>query len=183
MSNLLTQAEYSKLKGFHRSYATQLKDKGLLVKKGKFVDVKATDAKIAQFKDPAKQPVADRHAENRANGAAGNQENNGHQLETLNSKAGNVYQTSRALNEKYKALSAQLDYELKIGKALDAQDVANAIASAAVVIRTRLESLPDISAAQLAAETDENKIKAYLLDQVETLLSELSRQFSKSISN
>lgn len=182
MTNLVSQAEFSRIKGYSRSYATELKAKGLLVKRGRYVDIKATEAKMAELKDPAKQAVADRHAETRESKAdKPDNEVNGNQAHK--ERHGEVYQRSRALNEKYKALSAQLDYELKTGKALVAENVANAIANAAVVIRTRLESLPDISAAQLAAETDEGKIKSYLLNQVESLLDELSQQFSKIIKS
>jgi len=180
-TNLVSQAEFSRLKGYSRSYATELKHKGLLVKRGKFVDIHATEAKISEFSDPAKQAVADRHAEGReANDEA---EAKSKKLEDLQGKAGNVYQTSRALNEKYKALSAQIDYEQKIGKLLTAEDVGNAIASASVVIRTRLENLPDSLAPRLASESDEAKIRSLMMTHIEEMLTELSRQFSKSINH
>ena len=53
-----------------------------------------------------------------------------------------------------------------------------AVADGDAIIRNRLESLPDILAPQLAAEKNEQKIRAILADQVEYLLDELSRTFN-----
>lgn len=51
---LLTQAEYASARGWVKSYATKLKAKGLLVMVGNLVDVVASDARIAQYRDPAR---------------------------------------------------------------------------------------------------------------------------------
>jgi hypothetical protein len=54
-----------------------------------------------------------------------------------------------------------------------------AVADGDAIIRNRLESLPDMLAPQLAAESNEQKIRALLMDQIEYLLSELSQSFHK----
>jgi hypothetical protein len=51
---LLTQAQYASARGWVKSYATKLKAKGLLVMVGNLVDVAASDARIALYRDPAR---------------------------------------------------------------------------------------------------------------------------------
>lgn len=168
MTNLVTQSKFAELKGHHRSYVTHLKQKGLLVMRGKFVNISETEKRLMQFSDPSKQAVVERHAQERA-------EKNNAKEKAVN--PGNLYQISRAQNEKYKALSAQADYELKIGKLMLVDDVVGAVSRAGVVLRTRIECLPDYLAATLAVETDEAKIKNFLQDNFEQLLNEFNRQF------
>lgn len=169
MTNLVTQAEFARLKKHSPGYITQLKQKGMLVMRGKLVNISETEKKLQQLSDPSKQGVANRHAQAR---------DDIDKNETKKINHGTLYQKSRALNEHYKSLSAKADYELKIGKLMVADDVINSVSSAAVVLRTRLEALPDLLASVLSAETDEEKIKAYLQDNIEHILAELSRQFS-----
>ena len=82
------------------------------------------------------------------------------------------------MREKYAAMQAKIMYEKEVGVLLVAQDAKMAVADGDAIIRNRLESLPDILAPQLAAEKNEQKIRAILADQVEYLLDELSRTFN-----
>lgn len=50
----LSQSEYAKSRGWVKSYVSKLKAKGLLVMVDGLVDVAASDALIAQFRDPAR---------------------------------------------------------------------------------------------------------------------------------
>jgi hypothetical protein len=95
----------------------------------------------------------------------------------LTGKAGSAYQQARAMREKYAAMQAKISYEKEIGLLLVAHDVKMAVADGDALIRNRLEALPDILAPQLAAEKDEQRIRALLSDQIEYLLDELSRSF------
>lgn len=168
---LMNQAEFAKQIGVTPSHVTQLKTAGRLVMQGAMVDVEASKALIADTQDPGKTGVSERHAQERE------QKQSGQDLEALTGKAGSAYQQARAMKEKYNAMAAKLDYELAIGMVLIAADAKAAVADGDAIVRNRLEALPDMLAPQLAAENDEQKIRAMLMDQVEFLLSELSRTF------
>ena len=75
------------------------------------------------------------------------------------------------------AMQAKIAYEKEVGILLVAHDVKMAVADGDAIIRNRLESLPDILAPQLAAEKDEQRIRALLAEHIEFLLDELSRTF------
>ncbi|MDD5271382.1 MAG: hypothetical protein PHU14_01560 [Methylovulum sp.] len=171
---IMSQAQFAKHLGVSPSYITELKNKGALVMAEGGVDVEASQERIAQLKDPDKQGVADRHQSNRDKKQ--NQDGLG---QGESEQAAKVIQQSRAVKEKYRAMSAKRDYELSVGQLLVADEVAYVIGNAAAVVRMRLESLPDVLAAQCAAETDEQKIRALFYDQIENLLTEMSNEFNK----
>lgn len=174
MANLSTQADYAKQKGYSRSYISQLKSKGHIVMHGKMVDTAATDALIEENKDFAKQGVADRHARERGEGGEKKQE-----LETLNENANAIYNRARAIKEKHRAFKEEDETKIRRGQLLETERAVNVIANAVTVIRTRLETLPDLLAPRCAAETDEVIIRQVMFEQVEALLEELHRQFKK----
>jgi CRISPR/Cas system-associated endonuclease Cas3-HD len=151
-------------------YITQLKDAGRLVMEGEQVNVEASIERMRETANPSYDGHVDRHQENRERKAAGI-------LDDMTGKAGSAYQQARAMREKYAAMQAKISYEKEIGLLLVAHDVKMAVADGDALIRNRLESLPDILAPQLAAEKDEQRIRALLADQIEYLLDELSRSF------
>jgi len=165
----ITQSAFAKRIGTSRQHVSQLKDKGMLVMAGKLVDVEASIQRMEEFKDPAKQGVVERHADERSQKQGADPQSE--------KAAGITYQKARTTKEHYAALQAQIAYEKEIGLLLVADEAKAAVADGDAIIRNRLESLPDVLAPQLAAETDEQKIRSILFDQVEQLLSELSRSF------
>lgn len=178
---LLTQSQFAAHIDRHRSYVGQLKQKGLLVMRGDLVALEPSLERIAAMKDPAKQAVADRHQQARQAVAQANPDIRAadpadHDTDSATDTAVGNYQTNRARKAHYDALAAQRDYEISTGKLLLATDTLKAIANAAAIIRQRLDSLPDTLAAPLAAETDEQAIRASLTDHIDALLDELSRQ-------
>jgi hypothetical protein len=156
-------------------YITQLKDAGRLVMDGDKINVEASMQLIDETKDPGRAPVADRHQQDRERKHASAPLSAS--MDDMNGKAGSAYQQARAMREKYGAMQAKIAYEKEVGLLLVASEVKMALADGDAIIRNRLESLPDILAPQLAAEKDEQKIRAILADQVEYLLDELSRTF------
>jgi hypothetical protein len=168
---LMNQSEFARHIGVERGYITQLKTAGRLIMQDGKVDVEASIKKIEETRDPSKAPVAERHAKERNLGKK--------QPEAIaeNSEKIDSYQSSRAKKEKYAALQAQISYEKEIGLLLVTQEAKSAVADGDAIIRNRLESLPDLLAPQLAAESDEQKIRAMLVDHVEQLLGDLSRSF------
>ena len=73
---------------------------------------------------------------------------------------------------------ARLDYETRCGTLMDASDVRAVVANAATTLRTRLELLPDQLAPQLAAQPDENTVRAILANEIEALLADLAAGFT-----
>lgn len=157
------------------------------------VDVEASLKLIADTETPSHVGVGDRHQQEReqksfgsntstpfdaAQGKPLSTSQDRQQLDDMGGRAGSAYQQARAMKEKYLAMQAKISYEKEVGILLVASDVRFAIADGDAIIRNRLESLPDILAPQLAAETDEQKIRNMLADQIETLLGELSRRFN-----
>lgn len=169
----LTRTEFARLRGIKPSYVTQLAKDGRLVltDDGKRVRVAESIARIEATRDPAKQGVADRHADQRAPQAAP-------PVDREADKIGNSYQTARAVKERYAALTAKLEYEAAIGKYMLAAEAVAAVADGDTLIRTRLEALPDIIAPRLAAISDEQQIRAVLQDELEIILTDLSRSFA-----
>lgn len=168
---LLNQSEFAKHIGVERGYITQLKTAGRLVMQDGKVDVEASMLKIEETKDPSKQGVKNRHAKERQ------QANTKPEINTDSDKHIDSYQNSRAKKEKYSALQAQIAYEKEIGLLLLAVEAKSAVADGDAIIRNRLESLPDLLAPQLAAESDEQKIRSMLIDHIEQMLGDLSRSF------
>jgi len=166
----MTKAEFARHIERVPGYITQLGDAGRLVMDGDQVNVEASIERMRETANPSFTMHADRHQEERERKAAGI-------LDDLTGKAGSAYQQARAMREKYAAMQAKISYEKEIGLLLVAHDVKMAVADGDALIRNRLEALPDILAPQLAAEKDEQRIRALLSDQIEYLLDELSRSF------
>lgn len=184
---LMHQAAFAAHIGVQKSYVTQLKKAGRLVMEGGKVNVEASIQRIDDTKDPGHAVVAARHQQARELKNAppvappavmpeGEADRQG--LDVLIPEfTGSGYQHHKAMKEKYNALTAKITYEEQIGQLLKTDEARAAVADGDTVIRNRLESLPDILAPQLAAEADEQKIRALLIDYIESLLVDLSRSF------
>jgi hypothetical protein len=178
-------AGFARLLGVKPSAVTALKQAGRLVltDDGKRVRIAASRQRIAETADPSKAGVVARHAAERAAKAgelppqapAPAAEGEGPDDDDEAGTPG--YQASRAKREHYAAMAAQRDYEVSIGKLMDAGEVAAAVAQAATTLRTQLEALPDTLAPQLAAITDEAQVRATLAEAIEHALEETARQF------
>lgn len=175
----MTLSEFARHLGKKGSWVTQLKLAGRLVltDDGKRVRVAESVARIEATRDPAMQGVADHHAAQRATKAAASAPTPP-DAPLGTEKIGNTYQAARAVKEQYLARAAKRDYELSIGKLLQADDVRRAIAAAATTLRARLETLPDTLGPQLAGITDEQQARAILTEAIEHALCELAREFS-----
>lgn len=147
-----TQADFARQIGVARSYVTALKKAGRLV----------LDDQGRVLVEESKASIA------RSNGAP-----------ERASVVEPVFADSRDRKEHYSAELSRLDYEERCGKLMVASEVIGVVAGAAVTLRTRLESFPDLLAPQLAAIADEQQIRAMLADQVEILLGELSARLGE----
>jgi hypothetical protein len=171
----MSQAAFARRIGMSRQHVTNMKQRGELVMDGDQVDVEASEARMADFKDPSKQPVADRHAAERVQKADAPPEPA--IPDPVAGRAGSAYQQARAMREKYAAMDAKTEWEKKNRNLLPADEVRGAVADGDAMVRNRLEALPDILAPQLAAIGDEQKIRALLQDYIEQTLTEISRSF------
>lgn len=172
--------EFAEHLGKKPSYVTELKKNGRLVfAEGGRVNVEATLERIQATADPSKIGVVERHARERAEKQAAPDESAIPPELNGADKSGSVYQKARAMREQYNAMLAKIDYEKSIGHLLVTTEAVGAVADGDAIIRTRLESLPNILSPRLAAESDENKIRAILIDEIEHLLNELSKTFKK----
>lgn len=183
----VTRKEFAQRLGCKQSYVTQLANDGRLVlaEDGKRVLVEASIERMAATKDPAKQPVAARHAIARGApmAASAADADDGAAEAAGEPPAGDGvispdFQLARASREHWQALTARRDYEQSIGKLLSRDDVEAAIADAAVTLRGALENLPDILAPQVAAERGEDRCRGLIVSEVEHMLAELSRNFA-----
>lgn len=177
-----TFGEFARLAGFKRSYITQLRKDDRLVFDGQRIDVAASLERIRATADPSKQPVADRHAANRKAVAGGDNQDadpNDEFVDVPTGASGDMsYQTARAIKERYAAMAAKRDYEISMQQLLNAEDVRQAVLGAVTTLRSRLETLPDTLAPQVAVTNDESKARALLADAVSHALDETARQFS-----
>jgi hypothetical protein len=84
------------------------------------------------------------------------------------------YFEARAVTETYKARLARLDYELRTGQLIRAEQVEEAAMELARTVRDSLLNLPDRLAAILAAESDPAKTHKILTDELRKALNELA---------
>lgn len=147
-----TQADFARQIGVARSYVTALKKSGRLV----------LDDQGRVLVEESKASIA------RSNGAP-------ERAAVVEPSFGDA----RERKEHYSAELSRLEYEERCGKLMVASEVIGVVAGAAVTLRTRLESFPDLLAPQLAAIADEQQIRAMLADQVEILLGELAEKFAE----
>lgn len=147
-----TQADFARQIGVARSYVTALKKAGRLV----------MDDSGRVLVEESKASIA------RSNGAP-----------ERSSVVEPAFADSRERKEHYSAELSRLDFEERCGKLMESSVVLGVVAGAAVTLRSRLETFPDLLAPQLAAIGDEQQIRAMLADQVEILLGELAEKFAE----
>lgn len=191
--------EFARMLGVRPSAITALRNAGRLVftDDGKRILVDESRTLIRETMDPSKAGVVARHAaaraaRNAAQGATGADAQPSAQdapeaqpapphaalaPESTAVRAASGYQASRAVREKFLALAAKRDYEISIGKLLDAAEVTAAATTAVATLRGRLEVLSDVLAARLAAVRDESAARAILTEEIEHALEDLARQF------
>lgn len=165
----LTQAQFARHLGVDRAHVTRLKHTGRLVLTADgHVDVAASEARIAATADPAKAPVAERHAAGRA--AAVDGERSAKTAgEQMAEKVTTTYQQSRAVRERYAALTAKAEYETLIGKLVDADAARSAVADLCVTFRQSIEQWPD-TVGPLLVQKDQGEIRQILQEHAEVLL-------------
>ncbi|WP_313243052.1 hypothetical protein [Stenotrophomonas sp.] len=182
--------ELAALIGCRPSYIVELNKKGRLVpvSEGKGYQRDASLALYGQTKDPSYAAVATRHAQARgaALGGAVEVEDGEDADSEQDGDQGGVAPATPDAKRKAKALAdkaeidakaAARDYEVSMGKLLDASQVEHVLAEAATAIRVDLERMADTLAPQLAATTDESRCRELVWNEVSHALEEMSRGF------
>lgn len=159
---LLSQSEFAKRQGWSRQYV------GKLVKSGKIklvsgkIDPEQAQAAIKSQSEPS--------AELRAKPRSGS---------TLpsaptDSRQAVDFVTARTMREAFKAKMAKMEYEEKAGKLTDASKVKAEAFRAGRIVRDSLLGIPDRLSDVLAAEQDPVQVRQLLIDELESILNELS---------
>lgn len=164
----LTQSAYADHRGVAKSYITKLKQEGRLVlNPAGLVDVAASDALVDQTADPNRDDVAARHQAGRSGQPAGGE------------PVGSGYQAARAVKERYLALEAKRAYEEAMGQLRDAREVEALVAGAMSELRQRLENLANTLAPELAAMSEEGRVRAHLRDEFAHALETAAHHFGR----
>lgn len=190
--DLATFAEFAEIARVRRSYVTQLKqdDRLVLSDDGKRVRVKASLQLIEDTRDPSKAGVRARHQVERERVTEPRVENvpptapadslrDDDEDDEPAGRHGASFQASRAVRERYLAAAAKRDYDLSMGKLLDAAATLEAVAGAITMLRSRLSQIGATHAAELAIATDEGACQTIVEDAFEHAMSECERELLK----
>jgi len=183
----MTRKEFAQLNDWSPSYVTKLAQADRLVftehsnpRKQKVL-VKESLARIEATKDPNRDDVSSRHKKARA--AKGK---NGSETEAAHSKppskssqrVSTTFTESRAEKEYYLAQKAKAEHLKMIGELCETASARHAAGEAGTILRSALENQPDQLAPLLAAETDENRVHALMVEYNEQLLHDIADQFA-----
>lgn len=186
-ARIASLSRFARILDCQPSYVTQLKDAGRLVLTSDgMVDVDASLALINQTADPSKDGVAARHAAKRGRGQppaapdAGDDSERDDGPDTFEPPSSDSRRKAKALADAAEADARKKlrDEQVELGSLLARDDVVPACANAVATLRNGLENLSNTLAPELAAETDEGKVRVILADAIEHALDELSRQFA-----
>lgn len=166
-----TLTEFAALRGVHKSTVTRYKQADRLVfTDDGLIDVDASNKRIKDTADPNRDDVVRRHAEKK---------NKTYDIGSDDNSAS--YQASRAKKEKYLALQAKADYEKSIGELVERDQVQRDWTNVAIIMRSALERVPDLLSAELASESDHNRVHAILVENIESALKQASEQIKDSL--
>lgn len=167
-----TQSKFAAILGKDKSYVTRLKQAGrLVIAEDGLVDVEKSQALIAATADPSRNA----QAEARSNETMRSERAPNQQQDAI----GNSYQTAKAVNEKYKALTAKAEYEQLIGKLVDADEARLFAADLAASFRGAVEQRRDRLAPVLAPINDVEAIRAVLTEEDDQMLTDLADKIFK----
>lgn len=167
---LVSQAEFSRMQNWDKSYVTRLKQSGRLVMDGGNVNVAESLRRIAETSSPG-------HANNGINSAGETQAPKSPADERITAS----YQQSKAVKERYLALQAKLDYEKASKLLVAAEDVRLFAADLGATFRAALEILPDRIAPELVAIQDVDGVRAVLVENFEAMLQNLAEKIEKGV--
>jgi len=147
---LMTMAEYSRHRNVNRSYISRLAQRGILVLRGRLVDVSASDAVLDDRpvdvapEEPAVSPQP-RQAP-----------------DSLGAQPTSSYAQAKTVDMVFRARLRKLEFEARQRKLVDAEAARKTIGDAGRTVRDGILGIPDRLAATLAAESDQRRIHSLL---------------------
>lgn len=165
---LMSQAEYARHRRVDRSYINRLVKRGIVVLRGKLVDVAASDA-VLDDKPVEVEPceAAPQTPVRTASGEAAGS--------SLGS-AGSSFAQARTAEMVFRARLRKLEFEIRTGKFLPADDVKVKWYTLSRQIRDKLLALPAKLAPQLAALTDAAEVRDLLDREIVAILKSLQEE-------
>jgi hypothetical protein len=155
---LMSQADYARHRKVNRSYITRLAKRGILVMRGKLVDVAGSDAvlddkpvDVEPHEPPSAQPPRP------ASDSAGGQ-------------TGSSFAQARTAEMVYRARLRKLEFETRQGKLIEAAIVKDRWAAILVVLKERILAVPDKLSPEVAALADERQVRDVLKREMHALL-------------
>jgi hypothetical protein len=176
---MMTQAEYARHRGISRQAVSKAIRSGRIVlTQDGMIDPAAADASWRRNTDPSKP----------SNSVAGNPRGavprarrsvtQAHSVATSGLSPGPDYHVSRAVRETYLAKLVRLEFEVKTGKLIDAEESRHAAFQDNRRVRDLLLAIPDRTAAQLAACPDPAECHRLLAAEIRRACEELSDEQS-----
>jgi hypothetical protein len=161
---LMSQADYARHRKVDRSYISRLAKKGILVLRGKFVDVAASDAVLddrpVDVEPPERVPTGPPRPPSEATGTA----------------APTNFAQARTAEMVFRARLRKLEFELKSGKLIATDEVNVKWFGIARQIRDKLLAMPAKLAPQLAALSDARAVRELLEAEITALLRALKEE-------
>ncbi|MCW5982459.1 MAG: hypothetical protein KIT09_30510 [Bryobacteraceae bacterium] len=160
---LMTQAAYARRRDVNRSHISRLAKRGILVMRGKLVDVAASDAvlddKPVDFETHETSPSVTRPA-----------------VESVAGASGASFAQARTAEMVFRARLKKLEFETRTGKLIGADEVKVKWFTIARTIRDKLLAMPAKLAPQLAALGDTKDIRDLLDAEMTAILRGLQEE-------
>ena len=167
---LLSKSEYAKVRGCHHTYITKLSKKGLLVEVDGKIDTEATDKRIKEAQDPAREPFK-KEVKGKGKGK-GKAKATTSKKDTQTGKDTQdlSYAQARTERERIKAKKEKVEYDLLIGKLVDSEEVRISAFNRARILRDAMFNIPDRISTILAAESNPRKVHQILFKEIRIAL-------------
>jgi phage terminase Nu1 subunit (DNA packaging protein) len=177
---IVSQAEYSRLRGVSKKTITQWKQEGKLVLAEGGIDVEASDAHLQKYRKAGLKGNAVGNAEGNALPELpaikkGESTEAAVQRIMLASGADMTIEEARRVKENYLALTAQLDYDRESGLVVEASVVAAEVGAEYAKVRTRLLSIP----AEHAPRVHRLKTVTEVQDALQELITDALEELTK----
>jgi len=157
----MTQAAYARHRRVDRSYISRLAKRGILVLRGKLVDVAASDAVLDDKPVDVDRQEPVRTATPRP------------AVDNLSGAQPTSFAQARTVEMVFRAKSRKLDFETKSGKLIPADEVKVKWFTLVRQIRDKLLAVPAKLAPQLAALSDVREVRELLDAEITALLRAL----------
>lgn len=185
-TNVMSIGQFNTHMGYKGRYAYQLAKEGRLVfaEDGKHVLVSESIRRIAETKDPSRQGVADRHAQERGYSVSTPPApDKALPPETPENEEGAKapsyqFQDAKAKKEHYAALREEAAYRKEMGELMDAGEVLGAFADAAAKVAGVLDAVPATVGPMLAGQSQE-EVMRILAEQMDIARAEMAAAINK----